>query len=190
MDCQCCRKRTARIRICDLDQNKVSTQFNVCSDCYNIIKLFLYDINKPLMDIADVITEVQDILQGKENVGDTNVSANKPTTKIVPACPDCGMTLTEFKAKGRFGCPNDYEIFSEHLDPLFERIHDIKPPQHHGHLPDSSKIDTTGVTEAKVEQRQNIGTLKEELDKAVIEEDYERAARLRDEIIELEAGQS
>ncbi|MEE9312664.1 MAG: UvrB/UvrC motif-containing protein [Planctomycetota bacterium] len=189
MDCQCCIKRPARIRICDLDQNKVSTQFNVCSDCYNIIKRFLYDINKPMMDTADVIAEVQDILHGKDSTGDAIAHANKPTTKIVPACPDCGITLTEFKAKGRFGCPKDYEIFSEHLDPLFERIHDVAAPQHRGHLPDSDNTVDAAI-EAKVEQRQSIETLKEELDKAVIEEDYERAARLRDEIIELEAGQS
>jgi protein-arginine kinase activator protein McsA len=42
------------------------------------------------------------------------------------ACPDCGMTLAEFRSKGRLGCPRDYEIFREHLDPLIERIHNAK----------------------------------------------------------------
>lgn len=187
MDCQCCIKRPARIRVCDLDQNKVSTQFNVCSDCYNIIKRYLYDINKPLMDTADVIAEVQDILADKNpKADDSETKVVKPSKKAIPVCPDCGMTLPEFKAKGRFGCPKDYEIFSEHLDPLFERIHDAKPPQHRGHLPDSDNK----VAESNVSLRHTINTLKHKLDQAVTNENYERAASLRDEILELEAENS
>ncbi|MHC4839760.1 MAG: UvrB/UvrC motif-containing protein [Planctomycetota bacterium] len=184
MDCQCCSKRPARIRICDVDQNKVSTQFNVCPDCYNLIKRYMYDITKPLMDTADVIADVQDILVGKSEDEETRKKFTKRTTKHIPVCPDCGMTLTEFKAKGRFGCPKDYEIFSEHLDPLFEKIHDVSPAQHQGHLPTLGSDAKTVIT-----QRKNISALKTELDSAVAKEDFERAAKLRDEIIELEAEQ-
>jgi protein arginine kinase activator len=91
------------------------------------------------------------------------------------------MSLSEFRARGRFGCPRDYEVFAEHLDPLFERIHDVQPARHQGHLPAKS------AGEAVVQRRQTAADLRKRLEAAVAEEDYELAARLRDQIAELES---
>lgn len=186
MDCQCCNKKPARIRICDVEENAIEEQMNVCADCFALIKRYMFDITKPLMTTADVIKEVQALL----GAGDKSLAmAEKPgqiapftrTTDSVPTCPECGMTLSEFRARGRFGCPKDYEVFAEHLDPLFERIHDVQPAKHEGRLPERSE---TAVAERTRQQR--LDDLKKRLDAAVAEENYEQAAKLRDEIAALE----
>jgi len=88
------------------------------------------------------------------------------------ACPDCGMTLADFRAKGRLGCPRDYEIFKDHLQPLLRRVHNAD--SHTGRLP--------GVDEGERERRQVLNELRVELEKAIADEAYEDAAQLRDQI--------
>lgn len=184
MDCQCCNKKPARIRICDVEENNIGEQINVCPDCFNLIKRYMFDITKPLMTTPDVIREVQGLL----TAGETSLATLPEPGGItpvgkepVPVCPDCGMSLSEFRARGRFGCPRDYEVFAEHLDPLFERIHDVQPARHQGHLPEKSG------GEEVVQRRQTVADLRKRLDAAVAEENYELAARLRDQISELES---
>ncbi len=91
-------------------------------------------------------------------------------------CPNCGITFREFRSQGRFGCPHDYVVFGEELEALLENIHDEK--QHCGKVPKRAPSDS---------QRQyQLIKLRNELRQAVAEESYEEAARLRDEIQNME----
>lgn len=92
------------------------------------------------------------------------------------SCPACGMTLAEFRAKGRLGCPNDYEVFRAHLNPLLKRMHNAT--EHVGRLP--------GVEADDLERQRRIHALRAQLDAAVRDEAYEHAARLRDELQQLD----
>jgi len=91
-------------------------------------------------------------------------------------CPDCGMTLAEFRSKGRLGCPRDYEIFRAHIDPLLLRIHNAN--RHRGRTP--------GVDENQRERQEHLTSLRARLEEAIQSEAYESAAELRDEIQQLE----
>jgi len=188
MDCQSCQKKPAHIRICDVEDNVMSEQFNVCADCWIFIKRYLFDQSRPLSPTRDVLEEVRHLLSSKESTALAMVQPPGEITPVgkgetVPVCPDCGMTLAEFKAKGRFGCPRDYEVFAAHLDPLFERIHDVTPPRHKGRRPEPAD-----EADALVRQRREIAGLRDQLQGAVAEENYELAAHLRDRINELERG--
>ena len=185
MDCQCCNKKPARIRICDVEENSIEEQLNVCPDCFNLIKRYMFDMTKPLLATTDVIREVQTLLNAGDNALATLPEAGGITpigkpAESVPACPECGMTLSEFRARGRFGCAHDYVVFAEHLDPLFERIHDVQPARHEGRLPEN-----IGGEEVVSKQR-TLADLRKQLEAAVSEENYELAASLRDRIVELE----
>ena len=91
-------------------------------------------------------------------------------------CPHCGISFREFRAQGRLGCPHDYIAFEAELLPLLENIHG--DTQHCGKFPKRSP---------DASQRQyRLIRLRNELQMAVKEEDYETAARMRDEIRELE----
>ncbi|MFY9344159.1 MAG: UvrB/UvrC motif-containing protein [Planctomycetota bacterium] len=99
------------------------------------------------------------------------------------ACPGCGMTPVEFRAKGRLGCPRCYEAFRTELVPLLQRIHEAVA--HAGRLPGVSAqappppVDDRSLTEVR-----------RRLEDAVRGERYEEAARLRDELRRLERGQA
>lgn len=94
-------------------------------------------------------------------------------------CPMCGITFSEFRKGGRLGCPYDYVVFEEDLVPLLLNIHGShehtgKVPVHGGGNP---------------ERQFRLKRLRQELQRAVDAEDYEKAGRVRDRIRGVEAGE-
>jgi protein arginine kinase activator len=85
-------------------------------------------------------------------------------------CPSCGIKYMEFKAAGRCGCPQDYDVFREPLLPLLERIH--RGVKHVGKVPPHALQHAALQTELR--------DLRQQLRTAVEQESYEEAARLRD----------
>jgi len=92
-------------------------------------------------------------------------------------CPQCGFSQADFKKLGRFGCPECYETFSEGLDNLLKTMH--KGTRHVGKVPAAF----SGVQTMK----ERLERLQQELARAIQEENFERAAVLRDEIKNLQA---
>ena len=96
------------------------------------------------------------------------------TTEAVPlACPECGLKFSQFRAEGRLGCANDYDVFAEMLVPLVEKAH--RASTHNGKVPASRAI------------RTEHGRRQLELQRAIAEERYEDAARLRDALAKKDA---
>jgi protein arginine kinase activator len=89
------------------------------------------------------------------------------------ACPLCGQKFMEFRAEGRLGCPNDYDVFKSGLLPLISRAHGTT--RHVGKVPRHA---------LNVASRLQ---LRAQLREAVDREDYELAARLRDQLRQKEA---
>ena len=97
------------------------------------------------------------------------------------ACPQCGMTWTEFRQSGLLGCEHDYAQFEKDLNPLLQKAHE-GATHHLGKVP--TRRGSTGVPTRRVV---DVAKLRKELTKAVEAEDYERAAKLRDQIRTAEA---
>lgn len=96
-------------------------------------------------------------------------------------CEGCGLTFAQFRESSMLGCPQCYQQFETPLSPLLERAHE-GGTHHVGKVPHRAG---TG------EQRQaQLMRMRKQLDAAVAEEDYELAARLRDDIDRLEQGRS
>ena len=95
-------------------------------------------------------------------------------------CPTCGFTQIDFKKTGRLGCSACYTVFAEPLEGMLKQMH--KGTQHLGKVPKAlrAKMDIT-------RQRDHIS---EQLQKAVDTENYEEAARLRDQLKELGVASS
>ena len=106
------------------------------------------------------------------------VSARQARKQAGTACRKCGLTLAEFRSKGRLGCGACYETFWPHLEQLLLRVHNAT--QHHGRGP--------GTDEAVLEREEAIHQLKSRLANAIRDEAYERAAELRDELQQLESA--
>jgi len=85
-------------------------------------------------------------------------------------CPSCGIKYMGFKAVGRLGCPQDYKVFQNALEPLLTKIH--RSTRHVGKVPHHAVKNAARHTE--------LMQLRHQLRQAVDSEAYEEAARLRD----------
>ena len=90
----------------------------------------------------------------------------------VLACNSCGFSHAEFKKSGRFGCSECYKVFDSGLESLVKAMH--KGTNHLGKIP----------SRYQVEKKYNdqITDLKNRLMSAINEENFEEAAKLRDQI--------
>ena len=92
-------------------------------------------------------------------------------------CEVCGIGYNEFRSQGLLGCPNDYDAFEPLLVPLLARAHE-GASDHIGKVPHRASA---------TQKRHNaVLRLRAELKAAIGDEDYERAAVLRDQIKELD----
>lgn len=118
------------------------------------------------------------------------------------ACTSCGRTFAEFRKMGLLGCPNCYSQFATKLTPILAREHEGSThhvgkvpshathagPQQVGELCDAALPPSDTMKQAAIKERANaerIVQLTTQLKSAVRNEQYERAASLRDELISL-----
>ena len=91
-------------------------------------------------------------------------------------CPNCGFSHADFKKTGRLGCSDCYVTFSEPMEAMLKQMH--KGTQHVGKVPKALR--------AQMDFSRKHDTLAARLQKAIETENYEEAARLRDQMKELE----
>ena len=90
-------------------------------------------------------------------------------------CSSCGCTPRDFKHSGRLGCPDCYESFDSLIKPMLKGMH--RGGTHVGKIPH-------GLLK-RVGLRREINRLQDSLARAVEQEQYEDAARFRDELEQL-----
>lgn len=98
-------------------------------------------------------------------------------------CSKCGTSFDEIARDGRVGCADCYRTFYDKLLPSIQRIH--------------GKIKHSGKTVSAVPEQPRVETKEEKIEKlraamndAVAKQDFENAAKIRDEIKALEGGES
>jgi protein arginine kinase activator len=92
-------------------------------------------------------------------------------------CPLCGSTKSDLARTGRAGCAECYNVFSEELSKIIYGIHGNTT--HLGTAP--------GKHVEELNKRDEIEALKKEQEEAVLSENYEKAAEIRDKIKALES---
>lgn len=98
-------------------------------------------------------------------------------------CPECGMTLSELRKVNRVGCEECYRVFRDQFESLVHRIHGADQ-----HVTEGSTVAREGAGLGKVSDGKKRKMLEKRLQKRVEEEEYERAAELRDRLEELDEG--
>lgn len=93
-----------------------------------------------------------------------------PKTKDKEKCPDCGTARAEVKKGGLLGCPACYKTFDREIDGLLRQFQGSS--EYLGKKYHCSSI-------ASSEETGRSG-LRKDLEEAIINEDFERAAALRD----------
>ncbi len=104
--------------------------------------------------------------------------ASKERQAAKASCGSCGLTFAEFRKEGLLGCPDCYKSFENKLGPLLERAHD-GGDHHAGKVPRRAG--------SGVERQAKLASMRRELQAAIEHEQYEKAAKLRDAIAEVES---
>lgn len=167
MLCQNCQKRVAKVHFTRILNNK-KVEMYLCEQCAQEKGHFSF--GAPL--------SINDFFTGLMGYGGSEPYITSVPQQVV--CDKCGMSYEEFQKTGKLGCSNCYELYGENLNPLLKRLHgNVK---HHGKLP----VKVSQIIKASKE----IDELKKLLSSAIANEDYEKAAELRDRIRGLESNSS
>jgi len=159
MKCQRCPKQ-ATLHITEVLGEDRFEEVHLCDDC---AKKYLYAPQQK----NPTATSGEGEAEGEEE------------TPAGLRCPECGISFLEFRNHGRFGCPHDYDAFKSDLLPLLESVHG--ETRHAGKAPRRAPRTKTAQSEL-TQLRQRLQTL-------VAEENYEEAARVRDQIKQLEEAE-
>ena len=110
------------------------------------------------------------------NLFGINYDKKKPMITEKKRCTLCSSTFDDLVKSGKVGCAECYKVFAEELKNSVESIH--------------GKAKYIGKRPKKYKEKQTkedrLNDLKEELKAAVSEQEFEKAAKLRDEIRALE----
>ena len=87
---------------------------------------------------------------------------------VYSECGECGFTFADLKKIGRLGCSYCYDAFAETIEEMIKNMH--KGTSHFGKEPEGQE---RMLLQYKMEEM---------LQKAVADENYEEAARLRDQL--------
>ena len=163
MQCQICHEKTATIHLTEIS-NGMRTEVHFCEQCavkQGIAAAGQISVNELLSTLLPSQPSDEELL-------------GPPSAEI--ACPNCGITLKQFRKRGVLGCPNDYVVFEKALRPLIEKAHNGKS-SHCGKVPAHAPQETKDIIESM--------SLKDQLEDAIKREDYELAARLHQKISQL-----
>lgn len=166
MLCERCQKRPATVHFTQVI-NGYKTEMNLCEECAREtgqlnFEPFTFPFGS-LFSFDNLLSGLMDYTPG------TYVEQNIK-------CTVCGNTYEDFKKTGRLGCAGCYNTFRDRLLPLVRKIHGYN--LHKGKVPKKAGVNL------RIERQ--IERLREQLNEAVKREAYEEAARLRDQIKELE----
>lgn len=162
--CERCKKAQATCHLTNIEPSGKKVERHLCERC--AAEEGWLQVHKPPVDLNEWL----------ENFVTTGKAASGAGGLV---CENCGISYVEFRNQGLLGCPKDYDFFKEPLTKLLERAHD-GATHHTGKSPRS-----TGQQRSTV---QDVARIKRQLADAVAGEDYERAAKLRDRLQELEGS--
>ena len=164
MNCEVCNQNHATVHLTEI-VNKTKKELHLCEDCAREKGVSIKSQFNSSFSVSDILG----------NLVNPQAKQKEPQLPGV-TCPVCGISFPEVRTCGRLGCANDYQAFKKGLLPLLEKIHGRT--QHVGKVP--SRVG------ARVQRQKELQTLRDELQRSIQREEYERAAELRDRIYEIE----
>lgn len=199
MLCERCNQREANLKYTQI-LNGEKTMMNLCSKCSQELGLGDMQFNMPL----SFSSMFGDFLEPELDF------VPKLTMGTMLKCDTCGMTYDEFLNLGKFGCENCYNTFAYKIEPTLKRLHGST--EYLGKRKEAEtkiekleiEVKNEGLNEisdkkasvAKVKDKtkkeltkeEKVTELKNKLKELIKEENYEEAAKVRDEIKNLEGG--
>lgn len=173
---------------CDLCENEASThevvikggkkfERHLCEACSKKAGIDA----KPSVPISQLLTQFM--------VSAAPAVERRPAEVKPPRCEACGTTFADFKGSALLGCPECYRAMEAQLGPIIERAHE-GATHHVGKVPrralaasrSGAGRSMEAILGSMAERAQRVAALRKQLEEAVRSEQYERAARIRDEM--------
>lgn len=163
MYCQRCNKKEATVHLTKIVNNE-KTEVYLCEECAKETGQLPFAGSNPFA--------FHNLLQGILSPELNSYEQYQQEMK----CDKCGLNYREFTKSGLFACARCYDSFSEKIEPIFKRVHGNT--KHNGKVP--KRRGGTLRIQREIEE------LRDDIQKAVYNENFERAAEIRDKIKELE----
>lgn len=161
MLCDSCGKKDAFLHYTKIANGKIE-KYHLCENCSIDVQGFYFDKSFDMNQIfAGFIDSIQEHYKQEHEEDELDLK-----------CSNCGLSYLEFKSKGKLGCSNCYKDFKYKLDPLISGLHGHD--RHKGKIPKRSS--------EKIFLKREEDTLKMELETAIKEEEFEKAAVIRDNL--------
>lgn len=161
--CEGCGTREARLRFTEVDGRGQRAAL-LCAECGIARGVPAEELRGERMDTRALWSEIIHRL------------ADDRSAEAALACPDCGLTFSDFERSERLGCPRCYQTFMGDMTRLLREFHGRE--EHRGKMPRNFG--------RRIDLRRRILGVKESIQLAVSEERFEAAARMRDEMRDLE----
>lgn len=165
--CSVCKKAPATIKLSKLVKGQVREMW-LCARCAARRSPYFKPISpeellKSHGKVEALISSLVNKISEEEGGGRTDEDRQ---------CPTCGLPLRSYRDTLFLGCSDCYEAFEDVL------VRDLR--RYHGATTHRGRTPATDA--ASVEPRLTLEELRRQLEVAVAREDFELAARLRDEI--------
>ncbi|MGJ8657524.1 MAG: UvrB/UvrC motif-containing protein [Akkermansiaceae bacterium] len=155
MKCQLCEQE-ASVTYTKVVGDK-SQKIHLCAECADEKGI----TNLDNFNLSDILMSDEKFSPAEENV-----------TVNLSKCTECGFTLDDLRKIGRLGCSSCYEQFGGEVKSMIGNMH--KGTKHKGKVPEGMLL----VIEAKSKLKK----LQSLLDKAIADEEYEKAGELKNEL--------
>ena len=179
MICERCKLREATVHLTEIIRNE-KTEVHLCDNCARDMGLSSHGGGFSL-----TVSDMMSFLDVKD-MNDMNDMVDSNT------CATCGWTLIDYKRTGKLGCADCYSSFKEALTPILSGYHGST--FHIGKMPLKYIEHRKSKVMLDAMRLKNVATLslhdlENMLEVAVENENYEEAAKLRDEILKLKNQQ-
>ena len=166
MLCQNCGKYEATTHVKRII-NGESAEAHLCSDCAHAL-----GYNDVFGGFGNTFSDLLGSF-----FGEPAVSALSSRTV---RCEKCGNTFNDIVNNGKLGCADCYTTFYDKLLPSLQRIH--------GKTRHEGKVPLVRNASAEMPKVDKMAILEEELKRAIENQEFEKAAELRDEINRMKEG--
>lgn len=189
MLCENCGENEANVRYTQII-NGVKKEMHLCEDCAKEKGINTnMDFNIPI-NFSSFLGDIFDDFSEPEFLPEFT---NTKTLK----CSKCGLTYDEFINNGKFGCENCYNTFEDKIDYLVKNLHGssrhigrkskfCKQNESNIEKKVNYKKESTSKNMDSISEENKLEKLQRKLKEAIKDERYEDAAKIRDEIKELE----
>jgi protein arginine kinase activator len=163
--CMKCEKHPATVKLTRIVNGEASV-LHLCQECAAEISPYQKSMQ---MNLSQLLAS---ILQG----GKEKTEEEQPAEAVLKMqCGTCGQSFQRYKKTLFLGCPDCYVSFGKPMVAELRKFHGST--QHRGKVPARQRW--------VIERRRTIEELRQRMNQAIEREEFETAAKLRDEIRQL-----